>query len=436
MQQLRNLSSRIWQSIQRSSYATEKNLVAIGFVGMIGFPLYYYIWSDLFPQPYENLPLRLIGCALTIPFIFISYWPPILKSKLFSSYWFATFTFTLPFFFTYMTLMNDAVAVWGMSTVAAIVLMFLLVDDWFLLNVMFAIGASTAWGVYSLTTGSYIPPYAYMEQLPIYIFVLIAGSIFSQKTAWLHQERLKVMIAIGSNIAHELRTPLLGIRSGLVGLKRHLPGLIEGYKIAEQHQLVAHPIRSSHLQTLEKLIERLEDETRFSNSIIDILLMNSGNINIDQSQFRTQSIQQSIETALERYPFQSLLERQKIHLCLNDDFEYHGSEVLFTHVLFNLIKNSLESLHDAKKGNIYIETACTENGNHVIFRDTGKGIDPFILPHIFKPFFTTGASGKGTGIGLSFCKEVMESFDGKISANSVVGEYAEFRLTFKEVPNG
>ncbi len=431
-----NFASHIRQTLERCTYATEKNLFAIGIVGAVGFPLYYFIWAFVFPQSYENLPLRLIGCGLMIPLMLASYWPSRLKQKLLSTYWFISAVYALPFFFTYMTLMNDASAVWGMSTTAAIVLLFLLIDDWILLNVMFLIGTIAGWLMYAITTGNLSPPYAYLEQLPIYAFVLLAGSIFNSRKAWLIQERLRVMIAIGSNIAHELRTPLLGIRSGLVGLKRHLPALIEGYQIAVKHELVQQPIRASHLQSLEKLIHRLEDETKFSNSIIDILLMNSGNININHNEFKQYSITDSINTALERYPFQSQLERQQLTFKASQDFTYYGSEVLLTHVLFNLIKNSLESLHNAKKGQIYITTQCTENGNHVIFRDTGKGIDPFILPHIFKPFFTTGASGKGTGIGLSFCKEVMESFGGSITATSVANEYAEFKLTFKEVPNG
>jgi signal transduction histidine kinase len=53
-----------------------------------------------------------------------------------------------------------------------------------------------------------------------------------------------------------------------------------------------------------------------------------------------------------------------------------------------------------------------------------------IRKRIFERFFTTLESGRGTGIGLSFCKMVMEGLGGEITVDSTEGEFTTFRLLF------
>jgi len=56
-----------------------------------------------------------------------------------------------------------------------------------------------------------------------------------------------------------------------------------------------------------------------------------------------------------------------------------------------------------------------------------------VLPHIFTRFYTWSADrnqSTGTGIGLAFCRSVMESFGGTIDCKSQLGEYTEFTLAF------
>jgi signal transduction histidine kinase len=62
--------------------------------------------------------------------------------------------------------------------------------------------------------------------------------------------------------------------------------------------------------------------------------------------------------------------------------------------------------------------------------DDGPGIPSAIRRHIFSRFYTTATNGQGAGIGLSFCKMVMESIGGEIQCESREGEYTTFRLIF------
>ena len=59
-------------------------------------------------------------------------------------------------------------------------------------------------------------------------------------------------------------------------------------------------------------------------------------------------------------------------------------------------------------------------------RDTGKGIKPEHLPYIFRPFYTT--KGRGTGLGLSLARRIVEDHGGKIQVTSEVGKGSTFEV--------
>lgn len=112
------------------------------------------------------------------------------------------------------------------------------------------------------------------------------------------------------------------------------------------------------------------------------------------------------------------------------DFRFFGSDSLFTYVLFNLIKNALWAIKSARKGGITIMTETDHKRNTLVFTDTGSGIPPHVIARVFDTFFSTKRSNGGTGMGLAFCLTVMESFGGKITCDSVDGQYTTFRLDF------
>jgi signal transduction histidine kinase len=101
--------------------------------------------------------------------------------------------------------------------------------------------------------------------------------------------------------------------------------------------------------------------------------------------------------------------------------------------LFNLFKNALHAIAIAGKGEIFIsiEPANPSSGkkhNQLIFKDTGPGISPDNLRHIFDRFYTK--TEHGTGIGLAFCQSVMQRLGGQITCTSRQGEHTTFTLSF------
>ena len=112
--------------------------------------------------------------------------------------------------------------------------------------------------------------------------------------------------------------------------------------------------------------------------------------------------------------------------------EVNASQV--QQVLLNLIINARQAMQPG--GLLCIATRRNEPAGtaEILIRDNGAGIPAEVLPRIFEPFFTSktaDAAGQGgNGLGLSLCKEIVESHHGRIRVESVVGKGTTFLLKF------
>ncbi|MFZ5510041.1 MAG: sensor histidine kinase [Pseudomonadota bacterium] len=425
------LVGRVFWPFAHSMRYFQTRLVAFGLLAVLGFPLYYLVWRYLFPQPYENLELRLIGAALFLPFVFVKWWPERVRPYL-PAYWYFALLYALPFFFTFMLLKNDGAAAWFSSALAAMFLLILLLD-WLNLIIQVVIGGGLAWLVFALTSDSPLPAALYAEQLPVFLFTLVFGSISNYAAEMVRQEQLRAASATASTLAHELRTPLLGIKTGAAGLSRYLPGLLDAYRLGRSAGLPVANLRGAHLESMEGVLGRIQAEVEYSNAIIDMLLVNVRPNRPGAGDFSSCSMGACIAEALDRYPFASDRERSLVTVG-EGDFRFLGDRLLMVHVLFNLLKNALYHIAQAGKGQISIRLEpSAHGGGRLMFRDTGPGIPPNVLPHIFDRFYTwsrSGREGPGMGIGLAFCKSTMQAFGGSIVCHSRQGEFTEFVLTF------
>ena len=439
------LASGLTASADESLRYSRRNLAAICAVGFFSYPVYYIVWLYLFPQDYENLTLRILGCLICLPGMLVRFMPASFERWL-SLYFIVGVTYCLPFFFQFMLLQNVELAhasgetalMWQMSNVVALVLLVMIINEGFLIGLAFLVGTLAAWLLYlgsggaptldAMLTGYFAP-------MPVYLFILIGGSVYNHHRDTVQQEMLRAVSAVGSNIAHELRTPLLGIKSDARGLQRYLPQLVEGYELAREAGLDVQPIRRARMSGLSEALERVENEIDYANTIIDMLLINSGGTRVGSAEFRAHSIRSCVDRALERYPFSSDAERDLVQVVEGPDFDFEGSDILLMHVLFNLLKNALYYIAHAGKGEIFIWAEANAVGpNRLFFMDTGQGIQASMLPRIFERFFSSMETGRGSGIGLSFCRMVMEGIDGHIECESVYGEFTRFILTFPGVP--
>jgi signal transduction histidine kinase len=96
-------------------------------------------------------------------------------------------------------------------------------------------------------------------------------------------------------------------------------------------------------------------------------------------------------------------------------------------VFCNLIKNAIDVMPGG--GTLTISTQKTTPQELVAqFQDTGPGLPAENTERVFEPFFTTKTGGKGTGLGLAICKDIIEKYNGKITAENVPGGGCVFSL--------
>ena len=251
---------------------------------------------------------------------------------------------------------------------------------------------------------------------------------------WRHEQELlqarrSTMLALASQIAHELRTPLASVRAAMYGLEECMPELVEAFRRDAARGERSPTLGAGHLQILENTPAEVTRVVNQANNLINLLLMNAREEKIAAAGWDHFSVDDCIREALAGYPFGDC-QRELVRLE-GEDFTARGSPLLFTYVIYNLLKNALAALQGA--GEVYIRLLPGESFNRVLFRDTGHGVAAEMLSRIFEEFYSGREWGKGTGMGLSFCRRVMEGFGGAIECRSEEGAFTEFELRFPQV---
>lgn len=97
-------------------------------------------------------------------------------------------------------------------------------------------------------------------------------------------------------------------------------------------------------------------------------------------------------------------------------------------ILVNLVTNAVDAI--GMDGTVTVAVRPSEDGNRVIVEvsDTGTGIPPADLEKIFEPFFTTKGAERGTGLGLPVVREIVTSYGGDLTVESVLGHGTTFRF--------
>ncbi|MTI20367.1 GHKL domain-containing protein [Fulvivirga sp. RKSG066] len=112
-----------------------------------------------------------------------------------------------------------------------------------------------------------------------------------------------------------------------------------------------------------------------------------------------------------------------------EDMELNIDEELIEQILINLVKNSVEALDDQNKPSISIKSFIDEENNpRIEVIDNGQGIAREALEQIFIPFYTT--KRRGSGIGLSLSRQIMQLHNGTLTVDSELGMYTKFILIF------
>ncbi len=227
-----------------------------------------------------------------------------------------------------------------------------------------------------------------------------------------HQEQLVQsgkIAAIGtltSGVAHELNNPINNIVLTAEALKEDFSHLGEEEALEMIQDILAQSGRASDI------VKNLLD---FSRS--------------EQPEFEEVSINNIIRDTLKLVQNQLTLSGIEVKRDLPPDLPYIlGNVKTLQQVFLNLFINAIQAMKD---GGILSILGLVSEDQHwlkVEVTDTGAGIAPEDLPHIFEPFYTTKEVGRGTGLGLSVSFSIAQKHGGHIEVKSQVGEGSTFTV--------
>ena len=405
------------------SYA-QNNLFLVGILGVFGFPLYYFIWKYLYPQPYENLYLRLSCAALFLPWLFTNR----LSTKwvrFFPLYFFFSLFVAIPLFFTYMLFANNFSDVWLMSYLVAMYLAVLLIYHWWLIILMFSLSIIINLFLYSFIDFVPITFDGFdMKYIPVYLFAIASG-ILCHRTEIKSQFKLKNMKSFGGGIAHEMRNPLNAINLLTARIKTLI--LTDDSSVKKQ-------LEFNEIEEINKNLNIILGCTTRGSEVIEMILANLKEKS-RKEKLEFLSTSDLLISAIQEYGFDNEAQKEKVILNTKENFIIKANKTAFTYVIFNLLKNALYYLnsHPNQYVKIYFKKGLSESDfNQVIVENNGPGVPNNKIKNLFEPFYTSGKK-EGTGLGLDFCKKTMESFDGKIECESEVGKFTKFILNFPKI---
>lgn len=271
------------------------------------------------------------------------------------------------------------------------------------------------------------------------------GNVFAYLTKPWNVEEVKLLLekalnefeakqnylSLSGSIAHEMRNPLNNVRQSSRIIKEKLSSAHMNEKICGFGQEKITPLLKQDFHEIISSLDFVENTVERGNAIIDIILNNISGKSLISSNLVDISVFDILKKVVNEYAFKDN-EKDKLILETDNsvDFTIRCDENSLIYVFFNLIKNSLYYLKINPQLNIKIRTEKgSDQFNRIYFYDNGPGIPQDKLKNLFGAFSTSGKK-EGTGLGLTFCKRVMEDLGGKISCNSEEGKFTEFTLEF------
>jgi len=228
------------------------------------------------------------------------------------------------------------------------------------------------------------------------------ASAFNSMSARLEQsesERRRLL----ADVTHELRTPLTVIQG-------NIEALIDG----------VHPADESHFRAIL-------DETMVLSRLIDdlrtISVAEAGAVTLHREPTDVAELARDVAAA-----FETTANAQGVALVVDAPPATNGEvdPIRVREVLTNVLANALR--YTPQGGTVRIGVSATEREVTVVVSDTGPGIAPDVLPHVFERF-TRSADSPGAGLGLAIAKSLVAAHGGTIDAKSAPGQGTEIRFT-------
>lgn len=244
----------------------------------------------------------------------------------------------------------------------------------------------------------------------------------SVQSELIRSERLATVGQLAAGIAHEVRNPLASI-TGMVDIFLRDSGELIGKSEGREHLRRI----GSEAARLKEIIRALLDYARPTRARIGRVDLNA-----------------LVRETVPLFQMQKEYGSVDIHLDLADPPPCALADgALMQQILLNFLLNAGQAMQG--KGSLAIRTHSQDPNGSVNLRvgplpkeqegvcvlevrDSGPGIEPFLLPRIFDPFVTTRSSSDGVGLGLAVCLRLIEELKGAVEVESHLWEGASFRV--------
>ncbi len=236
--------------------------------------------------------------------------------------------------------------------------------------------------------------------------------IFQRK--YLEAEKMAAIGILASGIAHEINNPLTAIYGFAQGIQRRL---LKNYdklpKECVEDLKFSIDIILSECKRCQEIIQSLLTYSRESpNEFIEVNLNNI--------------IKESLPIVKHRIETNN---KQKLLLNLSKYLKkIKGNPQQLRQLVVNLLLNAIDAIEDG--GHIEVVTKNCKDNILLKIIDTGCGIAEETLSKIFDPFFTTKGVGKGTGLGLTICYNIIKMHQAEIKVESKKGIGTKFTILF------
>jgi PAS domain S-box-containing protein len=225
-------------------------------------------------------------------------------------------------------------------------------------------------------------------------------------------DRLAEIGRIAAGVAHEMNNPLaiIGEASGWAS------GVVDEAK----------GLSPEDRQELEKAAKEISDQTKRCSNITHQLLDFARGSAPAKTEFDVQDLlKESI----------SLLRPELKHAPIEIDLKFTQGPLhmksdprMLEQVFVNLITNAIYGVRENGKGRIQIKTVKTNSDVEISFDDNGIGIPVENQQKIFELFYSTKPAGKGTGLGLPICQNIVKNLGGIITFHSKPGVGSTFTV--------